>query len=212
VASAQYQVGYPAAAAGYRPSGYKPTAYKPATYAAGYKADYEGPSDYSFNYEVNDAATYDVKSQSEYSKDGYVAGSYSLIDADGLRRTVDYTADDYNGFQANVRREQVGYGYGQNYNGYSGNSGSGYPRYQAKSGYGTPYKPTTYSAGAYPSKPYGAGAYRPASYQAAYPASYPTAYPAAYPSTYPAAYPAAYPATYSATYPASHPTTYPTKY
>lgn len=139
MASAQYQVGYPAAAAGYRPSGYKPTAYKPATYAAGYKADYEGPSDYSFNYEVNDAATYDVKSQSEYSKDGYVAGTYSLIDADGLRRTVDYTADDYKGFQATVRREPTG-SYG-GYNapsyaagGYNGGYSGAYPRYQA--GYG----------------------------------------------------------------------------
>jgi Insect cuticle protein len=169
VASAQYQTGYPAAG-GYRSSGYKA--------AAGYKADYEGPSDYSFNYEVNDAATYDVKSQSEYSKDGYVAGSYSLIDADGLRRTVDYTADDYNGFQATVRREQVGYG--QNYNGYSGNSGS----YQAKPAYAPAYKPTTYSAGAYPSKTYGAAAYRPASYQASYPATYPATYPAVNPTKY----------------------------
>jgi Insect cuticle protein len=126
VASAQYQVGYQAAS-DYSPSGYKPAAYKPAPYAA----NYEGPSDYSFNYEVNDPTTYDVKSQSEYSKDGYTAGSYSLIDADGLRRTVDYTADDYNGFQATVRREQTGYGYGQNYNGYS------------------TYKPATYPA-AYP--------------------------------------------------------------
>jgi Insect cuticle protein len=135
LASGQYQVGNQAA--GYRPSGYKP-----ASYAAGYKADYEGPSDYNFNYDVNAGA--DVKSQSEYSKDGYTAGQYTLIDADGLRRIVDYTADDYNGFQATVRREPVGsYGYGQNYNGYSGNSGSGY---QVKSGYAPSYKPAKYSA------------------------------------------------------------------
>jgi Insect cuticle protein len=141
VASAQYQVGHPVAQTGvYRPSGYKPAAYKPASYAP----NYEGSSDYSFSYDVNDAQTYDVKSQSEYSKNGYVAGSYSLIDADGLRRTVDYTADDYNGFQANVRREPTGSynGYkpqGYAVAGYNGGYSGAYPRYQAGYGAGHGY-------------------------------------------------------------------------
>ncbi|BET00546.1 Cuticular protein [Nesidiocoris tenuis] len=60
---------------------------------------------YNFNYEVNDAVTGDQKSQFE-SRDGdVVQGSYSLIEPDGTRRTVDYTADPINGFNANVRKE-----------------------------------------------------------------------------------------------------------
>jgi hypothetical protein len=101
VVSAQYNNAYK----------HQPAAYKPASYATAYKPESEQPAEYSFTYDVNDAQTYDVKSQSESLKNGYTVGQYSLIDADGLRRTVDYTADDYNGFQATVRREPVGYAY-----------------------------------------------------------------------------------------------------
>jgi hypothetical protein len=111
VVSAQYDVAYPTIAYKPQPAAYKPAAYKPASYASAYKPEYEQPAEYSFTYDVNDAQTYDVKSQSESLKNGYTVGQYSLIDADGLRRTVDYTADDYNGFQATVRREPVGYVY-----------------------------------------------------------------------------------------------------
>jgi hypothetical protein len=106
VVSAQYNNAYK-----HQPAAYKPAAYKPASYATAYKPEYEQPAEYSFTYDVNDAQTYDVKSQSESLKNGYTVGQYSLIDADGLRRTVDYTADDYNGFQATVRREPVGHAY-----------------------------------------------------------------------------------------------------
>lgn len=34
-----------------------------------------------------------------------VQGSYSLLESDGTRRIVDYTADDHNGFNAVVRKE-----------------------------------------------------------------------------------------------------------
>ncbi|XP_052835194.1 pupal cuticle protein Edg-84A [Drosophila gunungcola] len=62
---------------------------------------------YSFNYDVQDPETGDVKSQSE-SRDGDVVhGQYSVNDADGYRRTVDYTADDVRGFNAVVRREPL---------------------------------------------------------------------------------------------------------
>lgn len=34
----------------------------------------------------------------------FYAGSYSLVEPDGTTRTVDYTADDHNGFNAVVHR------------------------------------------------------------------------------------------------------------
>lgn len=65
----------------------------------------ETPANYGFSYEAHDENTGDIKRQSETAVDGVVSGQYSLIDADGFRRVVDYTADDHNGFQATVRRE-----------------------------------------------------------------------------------------------------------
>jgi hypothetical protein len=161
VVSAQYDSAYK----------HQPAAYKPATYATAYKPEYEQPAEYSFTYDVNDAQTYDVKSQSESLKDGYTVGQYSLIDADGLRRTVDYTADDYNGFQATVRREPVGHAYPS----YSAPSYTAAPQYQAPA-YNAPkyqaYNAPKYQA--YKAAPkYQAPAYTASSYSA----------PSAYPST-----------------------------
>ncbi|XP_045534352.1 cuticle protein [Papilio machaon] len=57
---------------------------------------------YDFTYSVADGHTGDNKSQQE-SRDGdVVKGSYSLQEADGSIRTVEYTADDHNGFNAVV--------------------------------------------------------------------------------------------------------------
>jgi Insect cuticle protein len=67
----------------------------------------EAPANYEFSYDVNEHSTGDVKSQQESAKNGVITGSYQLNDADGYRRIVDYTADDYNGFQATVRREPL---------------------------------------------------------------------------------------------------------
>lgn len=64
---------------------------------------------YQYNYEVHDEKTGDIKRQHESVENGKVTGQYSLIDADGYRRIVEYTADDVNGFQATVRREQTDY-------------------------------------------------------------------------------------------------------
>ncbi|XP_055848246.1 larval cuticle protein A2B-like [Episyrphus balteatus] len=64
---------------------------------------------YQFSYSVNDAHTGDVKSQSETRDGGVVQGEYSLIDADGHKRTVQYTADDVHGFNAVVHREPLGH-------------------------------------------------------------------------------------------------------
>lgn len=52
---------------------------------------------YQFSYDIHDGLTGDAKSQTE-SRDGdVVKGQYSLIEADGTRRIVDYTADPVHG-------------------------------------------------------------------------------------------------------------------
>ncbi|KFB45803.1 AGAP006829-PA-like protein [Anopheles sinensis] len=66
--------------------------------------DYYAHPKYSYNYGVHDSLTGDVKSQVE-SRDGdVVKGQYSLVEPDGSVRTVDYTADDVNGFNAVVSK------------------------------------------------------------------------------------------------------------
>lgn len=62
---------------------------------------------YSFAYDVQDAVTGDSKAQYETRNGDVVRGSYSLIEADGTRRIVEYTADPINGFNAIVSREPV---------------------------------------------------------------------------------------------------------
>ncbi|XP_046971949.1 larval cuticle protein A2B-like [Vanessa cardui] len=62
---------------------------------------------YRFGYNVADALTGDYKSQQEQRDGDLVQGSYSLVDPDGTRRTVDYSADSVNGFNAVVRKEPL---------------------------------------------------------------------------------------------------------
>lgn len=59
---------------------------------------------YAYKYGVNDYHTGDVKSQNETRDGDVVKGSYSLVEPDGSIRTVDYTADKHNGFNAVVHR------------------------------------------------------------------------------------------------------------
>lgn len=59
---------------------------------------------YSFNYGIKDPHTGDVKSQHEVRDGDVVKGQYSLVEPDGSVRTVDYTADDHNGFNAVVHK------------------------------------------------------------------------------------------------------------
>lgn len=60
---------------------------------------------YTYGYNVNDALTGDSKTQEE-SRDGdVVKGSYSLIEPDGSRRTVNYYSDPINGFNAVVSKD-----------------------------------------------------------------------------------------------------------
>lgn len=67
--------------------------------------DYDTVPRYSFAYDVQDATTGDSKAQYETRNGNVVQGSYSLIESDGTRRIVDYTADDVNGFNAVISRE-----------------------------------------------------------------------------------------------------------
>ncbi|XP_066600159.1 cuticle protein 19.8-like [Prorops nasuta] len=68
-------------------------------------AEYDPHPQYSYAYDVHDSLTGDAKSQQETRDGDVVQGSYSLLEADGSRRTVDYTADPVNGFNAVVRKE-----------------------------------------------------------------------------------------------------------
>ncbi|XP_018789433.1 PREDICTED: cuticle protein 7 [Bactrocera latifrons] len=66
--------------------------------------DYYAYPKYHYNYGVADSHTGDVKSQHEVRDGDVVKGSYSLVEPDGSVRTVEYTADDHNGFNAVVSK------------------------------------------------------------------------------------------------------------
>lgn len=59
---------------------------------------------YAFSYGVKDLHTGDVKSQWEHRDEGIVKGHYSVLEPDGSIRSVHYTADGKNGFNAVVSK------------------------------------------------------------------------------------------------------------
>ncbi|XP_014097952.3 larval cuticle protein A2B-like [Bactrocera oleae] len=69
--------------------------------------EYDPHPQYQFSYGVDDKLTGDSKSQVEARDGDVVHGEYSLIDADGYKRTVQYSADPINGFNAVVSREPL---------------------------------------------------------------------------------------------------------
>ena len=75
--------------------------------AVGRVEEFDPHPQYTYGYDVKDALTGDSKTQVETRDGGVVSGQYSLNDADGYRRIVDYTADPINGFNAVVRREPL---------------------------------------------------------------------------------------------------------
>nr|CAD7460647.1 unnamed protein product [Timema tahoe] len=77
-------------------------------YQHGHLEQYSHP-EYKFDYAVHDPHTGDVKNQWETRQGDVVRGSYSLLEADGSVRTVDYSADDHNGFNAVVRKSGDAY-------------------------------------------------------------------------------------------------------
>lgn len=62
--------------------------------------EFDPAPQYTFAYDVQDAITGDSKAQYETRNGDIVQGSYSLIEADGTRRIVDYTADPINGISS----------------------------------------------------------------------------------------------------------------
>ncbi|KNC32079.1 hypothetical protein FF38_02271 [Lucilia cuprina] len=85
-----------------------PVAYAPAPKPAA-PEPYDPAPKYSFGYDIQDGYTGDSKSQHETRHGDVVKGSYSVVDPDGTKRTVDYTADPHNGFNAVVRKEPLAY-------------------------------------------------------------------------------------------------------
>ncbi|CAH0731904.1 unnamed protein product, partial [Brenthis ino] len=69
--------------------------------------EYDANPQYTFSYDVQDGHTGDSKSQHESRNGDVVQGSYSVVDPDGVKRTVEYTADPHNGFNAVVHREPL---------------------------------------------------------------------------------------------------------
>lgn len=61
---------------------------------------------YAYDYTVSDYHTGDSKSQWETRDGDVVKGQYTLIEPDGSVRTVEYTADDHNGFNAVVKKTE----------------------------------------------------------------------------------------------------------
>lgn len=81
-----------------------PVAAAPLPVAA--KLDYtDAYPQYQFAYTVRDSLTGDAKDQEEVRDGDVVKGRYSLIEPDGSRRTVNYYADDVNGFNAVVQKD-----------------------------------------------------------------------------------------------------------
>ncbi len=60
---------------------------------------------YNYGYSVSDALTGDSKTATETRNGDVVQGQYSLVEPDGSIRTVTYTADPINGFNAVVDRQ-----------------------------------------------------------------------------------------------------------
>lgn len=67
---------------------------------------YQDNPNYSFSYNVADEHTGDIKNQQESRIGDTVTGHYSLVQPDGVRRVVDYSADDLRGFSATVNNER----------------------------------------------------------------------------------------------------------
>ncbi|GBP38851.1 Larval cuticle protein A1A [Eumeta japonica] len=105
-------LGLPVAAPFVRPALAAPLLARPAVAVAPAYAkvaapvdDYDPNPQYSYAYDIQDALTGDSKNQQESRSGDVVQGSYSLVEPDGTRRVVEYTADPANGFNAVVHKE-----------------------------------------------------------------------------------------------------------
>ncbi|XP_039965948.1 larval cuticle protein A2B-like [Bactrocera tryoni] len=84
-----------------------PVAYAAQPVLAKADEEYDPHPQYKYSYDVQDAVSGDSKTQVEERDGDVVRGEYSLIDADGYKRTVQYTSDPVNGFNAVVNREPL---------------------------------------------------------------------------------------------------------
>ncbi|XP_058465286.1 cuticle protein 19-like [Malaya genurostris] len=66
--------------------------------------EYHDHPKYKYEYGVKDGHTGDHKSQWEHRDGDIVKGGYTLDEADGTHREVEYKSDHHNGFQAHVKR------------------------------------------------------------------------------------------------------------
>ncbi|XP_064082615.1 larval cuticle protein A2B-like [Macrobrachium nipponense] len=66
---------------------------------------HHAPTPYDYGYGVSDAYTGNDFGHSESSDGNVVKGSYHVLLPDGRKQVVTYTADHYNGFQAQVAYE-----------------------------------------------------------------------------------------------------------
>lgn len=66
--------------------------------------DYHAHPQYKFEYGVKDEKTGDHKSHWEHRDGDVVKGEYTLDEADGTQRVVEYSSDKHNGFNAVVKK------------------------------------------------------------------------------------------------------------
>ncbi|KAH8350840.1 hypothetical protein KR067_000993 [Drosophila pandora] len=93
----------------------------------GRTVDYVARPEYSFAYGVEDGKTRVLQNRKETRIGDEVRGVYSVVDPDGTLRVVKYTADDANGFQAEVITNGVKtlHGHGSDGDGGAGGGGGG---------------------------------------------------------------------------------------
>jgi hypothetical protein len=105
----------------------------------------QAPMPYNFAWAVKDDPSYNDYAHQETADDkGYVTGSYRVVLPDGRTQIVNYKADDYTGYVADVKYEG-----------------------EAKE-YKPAYKPAAYPSPAYPSPAYPSPAYPAPKYPAKY--------------------------------------------
>nr|XP_019531397.2 cuticle protein 19-like [Aedes albopictus] len=71
--------------------------------------EYDTRPRYKFEYGVKDGHSHDHKTQWEYRNGDVVKGQYTLDEADGTHRIVEYSSDHENGFKAHVQRSGNAY-------------------------------------------------------------------------------------------------------
>ncbi|KAK4880007.1 hypothetical protein RN001_008153 [Aquatica leii] len=69
--------------------------------------DYIAKPDYAYSYGIEDPKTGNTHSRHESRNGDAVSGEYTVLEADGSVRVVQYTADPHNGFQATVHYKRI---------------------------------------------------------------------------------------------------------